>query len=97
MRSAVGDMPRVRSRHASDVVALRAVDHVVATGKTHKVREFWDVAFSELGLDSRQQLKLTRACIARPKRTLWWATPPKFAKILNWAPTRDFKIWFGTW
>lgn len=44
-------------------------DYVVATGETHTVREFLDVAFAHLGLDWQYHVKIDPATIA-PRRSI---------------------------
>ena len=50
-------------------------DYVVATGETHSVREFCELAFGHVGLDwERLRRASTSASSARPRSTCWSAT-----------------------
>ncbi len=53
-------------------------DFVVATGVTHSVREFCEIAFSHLGLDYRDHVVSDDAgSSGRPRSTCSSATPPR--------------------
>ena len=52
-------------------------DYVVATGRTHSVREFVQRAFAAVGLDWERHVVIDPRYSARPKSTCWSATRPR--------------------
>ena len=52
-------------------------DYVVATGETHSVREFLDIAFGTSASTGRSTSAATSATSAPPRSTSCWATPPR--------------------
>jgi len=85
--------------HAADYVKAmwlmlqqdRPDDYVVATGETHSVREFIDLAFGIAGLDYRDHVVVDPA-LYRPAET--WVlrgNPAKAGSVLNWEPTSTFE------
>ena len=68
----------------------QADDYVIATGETHTVREFCELAFSELGLDYRDYVEVDpRLCRPAEVDTLI-GDASKARKTLNWQPARTF-------
>jgi GDPmannose 4,6-dehydratase len=66
-------------------------DYVVATGETHSVREFCELAFSEAGLDY-QDWVITDPTVYRPAEVdLLVGDATKAHHELNWHPTVDFE------
>jgi GDPmannose 4,6-dehydratase len=66
-------------------------DWVLATGETHTVQEFVDIAFSEVGLNWKDYV-LTSDKYHRPNEVNHLLGNPKRAKEnLNWKPEVDFK------
>jgi GDPmannose 4,6-dehydratase len=66
-------------------------DYVVSTGETHSVREFCELAFSEVGLDYREFVR-TDPTVYRPAEVdLLIGDSSKARSVLNWSPTLDFK------
>ncbi|HUA86322.1 MAG TPA: GDP-mannose 4,6-dehydratase [Bryobacteraceae bacterium] len=66
-------------------------DYVVATGKTHSVREFAALAFSYAGLDYRDYV-VTDKDLYRPAEVeLLTGNPAKARKKLGWRHTVDFE------
>jgi GDPmannose 4,6-dehydratase len=66
-------------------------DFVVATGETHSVREFVELAFATAGIDEWQRYVRQDERFMRPAevdRLVGDAT--KAAKVLGWAPTMTF-------
>jgi GDPmannose 4,6-dehydratase len=64
-------------------------DYVIATGETHSVRDFCDLAFSEAGLDYKDFVKVDpRLC--RPEAELLVGNASKARKVLGWEPRRGF-------
>jgi GDPmannose 4,6-dehydratase len=66
-------------------------DFVVATGVSHSVREFVDLAFSHVGLDYRKYVvlnqQLHRATEAKPLR----GNAEKAQRVLGWQPRVGFE------
>ena len=63
-------------------------DYVIATGETHTIREFLDVAFRIAGYDDWEPLRRarTRASSARPRSTCSSATRRRRTRQLGWKP-----------
>lgn len=69
----------------------RPDDYVIATGETHSVREFCEVAFAEAGLDYKDWV-VTDDQFKRPAEVeLLIGNPAKAKRALGWQPTIDFK------
>ena len=66
-------------------------DYVVATGETHSVREFCELAFGEVGLDYRDYVKKDEAVFRPAEVDLLIGDPSKATSVLNWAPTITFR------
>ncbi|MGH9500210.1 MAG: GDP-mannose 4,6-dehydratase [Terriglobales bacterium] len=85
--------------HAQDYVhAMHAMlqrdspsDYVIATGETHSVREFCEMAFNEVGLDYRQFVKTDPRFYRPAEVDLLIGDSSKAAKELGWHPTRSFR------
>ena len=84
--------------HAADYVRAmylmlqqpRPDDYVVATGETHSVREFCDLAFKEVGLDYRDYV-VTDPMFFRPAEVeLLVGDAYKARKVLGWEPEYTF-------
>lgn len=66
-------------------------DFVLATGKTHTVRQFVEIAFSEFGLDWKKYVKEDPS-LRRPTEVHFLkGDASKAATILGWKPSYDFK------
>ncbi|MEP7152495.1 MAG: GDP-mannose 4,6-dehydratase [Nitrospira sp.] len=65
-------------------------DYVVATGETHTVREFLDVAFGHLGLDWQHYVKIDPRYYRPTEVDLLIGDPAKAARQLGWRPNVDF-------
>jgi GDPmannose 4,6-dehydratase len=65
-------------------------DYVVATGETHSVREFCEIAFGELGLDYVQYVKADERFFRPAEVDLLVGDASKARAVLGWAPTRSF-------
>lgn len=69
----------------------RAEDFVVATGKTHSVREFCECAFGYLGLDYRDYVHEDPAAY-RPSEPLQLVgNADKARRLLDWEPQVEFR------
>ena len=61
-------------------------DYVVATGETHSVRRFCEIAFGHVGPDvGGPRRRSTRSSCGPPRSTCSSATPSKAEKTLGWA------------
>jgi GDPmannose 4,6-dehydratase len=65
-------------------------DYVVATGETHTVREFLDVAFGHLGLDWQRYVQIDPRYYRPTEVDLLIGDPAKAQRQLGWKPTVDF-------
>jgi GDPmannose 4,6-dehydratase len=85
--------------HAADYVKAmhmmlqtrEAQDYVVATGETHSVREFCEVAFAEVGLDYREYVKVDERYYRPSEVDLLVGDATKARNELGWKPTHSFK------
>jgi GDPmannose 4,6-dehydratase len=66
-------------------------DFVVATGETHEVREFCELAFGHVGLDYRNHVVLDERFVRPAEVDLLVGDPAKAALKLGWKPEVDFK------
>ena len=66
-------------------------DYVIATGKTHSVRDFLEIAFSHVGLDYREYLVINQD-FYRPSEDMILCGNASLAKEeLSWIPETDFE------
>ncbi len=66
-------------------------DYVIATGETHSVREFCELAFAELGLDYRDHVEID-ARLQRPAEVdLLIGDTTKARELLKFNPSRGFQ------
>ncbi len=65
-------------------------DYVVATGETHPVREFCELAFGHLDLDYEKYVKIDERFFRPAEVDLLVGTPAKAKKVLDWEPTTSF-------
>jgi GDPmannose 4,6-dehydratase len=66
-------------------------DYIVATGETHSVREFCEIAFSHVGLRHEDYLAEDRDNFRSPETALLVGDPGKAKRILGWSPTVGFE------
>lgn len=66
-------------------------DYVVATGETHTVREFCELAFEEAGLDYRDYVKIDERFLRPAEVDLLVGDATKARTKLGWAPTYTFR------
>lgn len=71
--------------------APKADDYVIATGETHSVREFLEVAFGMVGRDYNQHVKIDPRYFRPTEVDLLIGDPSKAAKELGWKPKTSFK------
>lgn len=67
-----------------------ADDYVVATGKTHSVRELCELAFSEAGLDYKNYVKIDQTVYRPAEVDLLIGDASKAQSVLKWQPRVDF-------
>jgi GDPmannose 4,6-dehydratase len=65
-------------------------DYVIATNETHSVRELVELAFSHVGLDWQQYVKIDERFIRPAEVDLLIGNPAKAKQVLGWSPTVDF-------
>ena len=69
----------------------RPDDFVIATGVTHSVREFCEIAFSTLGLDYRDHVSAEDARFLRPAEVdKLIGDASKARAVLHWEPRVSF-------
>ena len=66
-------------------------DYVIATGETHTVQEFVEIAFSHAGLDWQEYVKVDPAFIRPAEVDLLIGDPAKAKAKLGWEPSVDFR------
>ena len=69
----------------------KADDYVIGTGENHTIREFLEVAFSEVGLDYKDYVKIDPAFFRPLDVHELLADPSKAERILDWKPKTKFK------
>ena len=69
----------------------RPDDYVVATGETHSVREFCQVAFDYVGLDWEKHVVVDPKFHRPAEVDLLVGDPSKAGRILHWEPTVTFQ------
>jgi GDPmannose 4,6-dehydratase len=66
-------------------------DYIIATGETHSVRDFCEMAFTHVGLDYRDFV-IEGVADCRPVETgLLAGNPAKAHRVLGWEPTVEFQ------
>jgi GDPmannose 4,6-dehydratase len=73
----------------------RPDDYVIATGKSHAVRELVELAFGLVGLDGQKYVRLDPALIRPAEVDQLVGDATKARKQLGWAPTVDFRDLVG--
>ncbi|MGI6087708.1 MAG: GDP-mannose 4,6-dehydratase [Kiritimatiellia bacterium] len=68
-----------------------ADDYLVATGKTHSVRQFVEIAFDHVGLDWRQYVVQDPRFMRPAEVDLLLGDSAKARKVLGWKPEVDFE------
>jgi GDPmannose 4,6-dehydratase len=68
-----------------------ADDYVIATGETHEIREYLDLAFSHVGIDDWKPYVRQAPEFMRPAEVdLLIGDPSKAREVLGWTPTVSF-------
>jgi len=70
--------------------AERPDDYVIATGHTHTIREFVEIAFSYLDLDWQRYVAIDPAFYRATEVDALCGDPSKANRDLGWAPTMQF-------
>jgi len=65
-------------------------DYVVATGETHTVREFCDIAFAHVGLAYEEFVKVDERFVRPAEVDLLLGDPSKAKRVLGWVPSVSF-------
>jgi GDPmannose 4,6-dehydratase len=65
-------------------------DYVIATGETHTVREFCELAFAHAGLDYRKHVVVDPAYFRPTEVDLLLGDASKAQRVLGWQPTVKF-------
>ena len=65
-------------------------DYVVATGETHRVRDFVEMAFSSLGLDYQQHVRVDQNLFRATENVPLCGNAAKAAASLGWSRTFSF-------
>jgi len=66
-------------------------DYVLATGETHSVREFCEVAFSHVGLDYQDHVVVDPQFVRPAEVELLLGSPAKAKEKLGWVPEVSFR------
>jgi GDPmannose 4,6-dehydratase len=79
-------------------------DYVVATGQTHTVREFCELAFGEVGLDYREYVRIDERFLrpaevdllvgdaSKARRELGWESQYTFQQLVSEMVQSDLKL-----
>ena len=65
-------------------------DYVIATGETHSVREFVELAFTEVGLDWKKYVVVDPKFVRPAEVELLIGDPSKARRVLGWEPKVRF-------
>jgi GDPmannose 4,6-dehydratase len=84
--------------YAGDVVrAMQAIlqldeprDLVIATGITHKIRDFVNIAFKILNLDPQKHIEVDKKLLIRKKGVTLKGDPSMLKKLTGWSPEVSF-------
>jgi GDPmannose 4,6-dehydratase len=66
-------------------------DYIVATGETHSVREFCEIAFSHVGLNYQDYVVQDHENFRLPETALLVGNPAKAKRLLGWKPIVTFQ------
>jgi GDPmannose 4,6-dehydratase len=66
-------------------------DYVVATGETHSVREFCEIAFGHAGLDWESYVRVDERHIRPAEVDLLIGDPTRAREVLGWQPETSFQ------
>ena len=66
-------------------------DYVIATGETHTIREFCELAFGRVGLDWQQYIDFDKRYLRPAEVDILIGDPAKAKRVLGWQPKTKFK------
>ncbi|MEI6084996.1 MAG: GDP-mannose 4,6-dehydratase [Verrucomicrobiota bacterium] len=66
-------------------------DYVIATGATHTIREFCEVAFGRVGLDWEKYVDFDKRYLRPAEVDILIGDPAKAKRVLGWKPKTKFK------
>ena len=66
-------------------------DYVIATGRTHSIREFLDLAFERVGLDWNKYVEIDKRYLRPTEVDLLQGDSSKARNVLGWEPKVSFK------
>ena len=66
-------------------------DYVIATGETHSVREFCELAFAEVGLDYNDYVKIDKRFYRPSEVDVLVGDSSKARRVLGWSPVSSFQ------
>jgi GDPmannose 4,6-dehydratase len=66
-------------------------DYVVATGETHSVREFFEIAFAHTGLDPEKYVESDPQFLRPAEVDQLVGDPSKAKRVLGWEPKHSFR------
>jgi len=66
-------------------------DFVIATGETHSVQEFMELAFEKLDLDWRQHVEFDQRLVRPSEVDILQGDASKARQVLGWQPKVNFK------
>ncbi len=66
-------------------------DYVIATGQTHSIREFLDLAFERVGLDWNKYVEIDQRYFRPADVDLLQGDASKARNVLSWKPKVDFE------
>ena len=90
-RSGTGASPATTSRPCGCMLQQdEPDDYVVATGETHSVREFCEIAFGHVGLDWEDHVVTDEQFFRPAEVDLLVGDPAKAEKVLGWEPETSF-------
>lgn len=72
-------------------------DYVVATGETHTVEEFVEVAFNTVGLDWHDHVEIDPTFYRPAEVQILLGDASKAKEKLGWAPAPPFSISYAKW
>jgi GDPmannose 4,6-dehydratase len=81
----------ITSTPCGDAAAQEPDDFVIATGETHTVREFLELAFRLVDLDWQKYVKLDERYYAPTEVNLLLGDSSKAQRLLNWRPLTTFQ------
>jgi GDPmannose 4,6-dehydratase len=72
-----------------------ADDYVLATGRTHSVRELVEIAFARVGLDPGEHVRVDQALVRPEVGAERRGDPARAHERLGWEPTTSFEAMIG--